>query len=597
MGAQHPPFTLSHEPKENDATNTALKRWADALEGVPAPVVLPPGITEETWKGILAEFKKILGEDSVVVEAEKRQLHYDDPFAFLKDESEIRGSSCALLPTTVEQIQAILKIANEHKIPLWTFSRGKNLGYGGPAGRVKGCIAIDLQNMDKVIEVNDKYSYYTVEPGVSFFKLYKAIQEENKNIWCSVPALGWGSVLGNALDRVRYPRNQRLHFESSNLEQQGWGYTPNGDHSNQICGIEVVLADGSIVRTGMGGLDNSKCWPLFRGGYGPTYDSMFNQSNFGIVTKMSLWASPAPEGFMSCHADFENETDLAAVVDTFRELLMKEAIQNHPVIGNITREIGRRGCRKQFFDGDGAIPYARLKELQKEFGCGFWDTNFGLYGPREIIEANYKRCEAAILKIPGAKLRGNAYYPKEGQELLKAEDVPPGDRFCQTGVPTMVPIHAVKYRAEDGGHISFSPVLPPDGKEALDFYYTAKASCAKYGFDFVAGLHLYHRHLTHINMIYFDRQCETNKENANKLFVQLVKDARQAGYGEYRAHVEHMDLVAQQYDYRGGSLMKLNELIKDTLDPNGILSPGKQGIWPKRWREERLRNGVGNLKI
>lgn len=73
----------------------------------------------------------------------------------------------------------------------------------------QGSIILDLQRMTKVIEVNDRYSYYTVEPGVTFFHIYKAIQEQKKNIWCSVPALGWGSVVGNALDR-------------------GWGYTPAG---------------------------------------------------------------------------------------------------------------------------------------------------------------------------------------------------------------------------------------------------------------------------------------------------------------------------------------------------------------------------------
>lgn len=67
--------------------------------------------------------------------------------------------------------------------------------------------------MTKVLEVNDRYSYYTVEPGVTFFDIYRAIQEQKKNIWCSVPALGWGSVVGNALDR-------------------GWGYTPNGTCPN-----------------------------------------------------------------------------------------------------------------------------------------------------------------------------------------------------------------------------------------------------------------------------------------------------------------------------------------------------------------------------
>lgn len=87
-------------------------------------------------------------------------------------------------------------------------------------------------------------------------------------------------------------------------------------------------------------------------------------------------------------------------------------------------------------------------------------------------------------------------------------------------------------------------------------------------------------------MIHFDRESQTDKNAANNLFVDLARAAREAGYGEYRAHIEHMDFVAQQYDFRGGALMRLNERIKDTLDPNGILSPGKQGIWPKHYRNE-----------
>jgi FAD/FMN-containing dehydrogenase len=87
-----------------------------------------------------------------------------------------------------------------------------------------------------------------------------------------------------------------------------------------------------------------------------------------------------------------------------------------------------------------------------------------------------------------------------------------------------------------------------------------------------------------INMIYFDRQSEAERHNANKLFVELVHLARKHGYSEYRAHIDYMDLVAEQFDFNGGSLMTLNERVKDALDPNGILSPGKQGIWPKGQR-------------
>ena len=138
-------------------------------------------------------------------------------------------------------------------------------------------------------------------------------------------------------------------------------------------------------------------------------------------------------------------------------------------------------------------------------------------------------------------------------------------------------------------------MLPSDGKAALDFYRKSNDLCGKYGFDFCAGLHMHLRHMTHINMIYFDRTSQEDKNAANNLFVELVQEARRNGYGEYRAHIEHMDLVARQYDYGNQALLRLSQRIKDTLDPNGILSPGKQGIWPKNYRKKTLPDlGVGS---
>jgi FAD/FMN-containing dehydrogenase len=46
-----------------------------------------------------------------------------------------------------------------------------------------------------------------------------------------------------------------------------------------------------------------------------------------------------------------------------------------------------------------------------------------------------------------------------------------------------------------------------------------------------------------------------------------------------------MDQIARTYGWNNGALLKLNELLKDALDPNGILAPGKQGIWPARYRK------------
>ncbi|OQU96966.1 FAD linked oxidase, domain-containing protein [Cladophialophora immunda] len=575
MTAQQP-FTLALDEKQNDMANEVLDTWKRTAERTPTLDILPPSLDRPTWLSVLVEFRTILGDDGVLVGHEQR-VRYVDPYAQEHDEQERRGSSASLLPVTVEEIRAILRLCNKYRIPLWTVSRGKNLGYGGPAARVKGSVILDLQRMRKIIEINDKYSYYTVEPGVTFFDIFRAIQEQKKNIWCSVPALGWGSIVGNALDR-------------------GWGYTPAGDHSNQICGIEVLLADGTLVRTGAGALNDSPCWALFRGGYGPTYESMFCQSNFGIVTKLSLWASPSPQGFMSCRVDIADEEGLAPLIDAFRELLLRDAIQNHPLIGNIPREIVKRGGRDKFYQGHDAIPDGRLKEIQHELGIGFWSARFALYGPKEMIELNFKRCQKILGQVPGAKVGGKAFYPSEGRAFLNPEDLPLEERSVETGTPSLMALKAVEYRGKDGGHVSFSPVLPPDGRTALSFYYAAKGVCAKYGFDYFGGLHMYARHLAMIDMIYFDRQSRAERQNAQTLFVELVRLARQHGFSEYRAHIDFMDLVAEQYDFNGGSLMKLNERIKDALDPNGILSPGKQGIWPEMYREQKAPDVAEDTK-
>ena len=105
----------------------------------------------------------------------------------------------------------------------------------------------------------------------------------------SIPANAWGSVIGNALDR-------------------GLSYTPYGEHSTRICGMEVVLPDGDLVRTGIGAIQGGSAWQLTRNAFGPSWDQMFVQSNFGIVTKMGLWLMPEPEATLSLGMSVQSPT-------------------------------------------------------------------------------------------------------------------------------------------------------------------------------------------------------------------------------------------------------------------------------------------------
>jgi FAD/FMN-containing dehydrogenase len=78
-------------------------------------------------------------------------------------------SSAVIAPRAVPDVQAIIRLCNEYEIPVWPFSIGRNVGYGGSAPRVPGSVNLDMgRHMNKVIEVNTDGAYAIVEPGVTF---------------------------------------------------------------------------------------------------------------------------------------------------------------------------------------------------------------------------------------------------------------------------------------------------------------------------------------------------------------------------------------------------------------------------------------------
>jgi 4-cresol dehydrogenase (hydroxylating) flavoprotein subunit len=66
----------------------------------------------------------------------------------------------------------------------------------------------------------------------------------------------------------------------------------------------------------------------------------------------------------------------------------------------------------------------------------------------------------------------------------------------------------------------------------------------------------------------------------------LSTEAGRPGYGVYRAQPNFMDLAADQFSFNDHADLKFVRKIKDAVDPAGILSPGKQGIWPSAMGEQ-----------
>ena len=97
-------------------------------------------------------------------------------------------------------------------------------------------------------------------------------------------------------------------------------------------------------------------------------------------------------------------------------------------------------------------------------------------------------------------------------------------------------------------------------------------------------------------MIIYDRYDADSKARAKSLMKDLIDEGARLGMGEYRTHLALQDQVMGTYSYNDGSLLKMHDMLKDALDPNGIMAPGKSGIWGKNWvKMNDAQHGFGSI--
>jgi len=274
-------------------------------------------------------------------------------------------SSAVVAPRNVPEVQTIVRLCNEFEMPIWPFSIGRNVGYGGAAPRVPGTVGLDMgRNMSKVLEVNTDGAYAVIEPGVTFIDLHNYLCEHNlrDQLWIDVPDLGGGSVIGNTIER-------------------GVGYTPYGDHWMVHCGMEVILPDGTLWRSGMGGLPNphadpnappheqkpNDAWGLFNYGFGP-----YNE-------------------------------DLHQAIEIIRPLRIGMVLQNVPTIRHVLLDAAIMGDRKSYTNDPKPIDEEQLDAIAAKLGIGRWNFYGAVYGPEPVREVLLQAIKASFLQIPGAK--------------------------------------------------------------------------------------------------------------------------------------------------------------------------------------------------
>jgi 4-cresol dehydrogenase (hydroxylating) len=511
------------------------------------------------------------------------------PFV-VEDRQSLESAETATFPTTQkvpvilrpankEQIQAVVRIANEYGLPLYPVSSGKNWGYGSGVPVRSGCAVVDLSRLNRITDFSERLGYVTVQPGVTQAQLFGFLAERNSALWMDATGSSPDcSLIGNAMER-------------------GFGHTPYGDHFAQVCNLEIVLANGDLIRTGYGSLEGQKAGCVYKWGKGPSLDGLFSQSNFGIVTEMTIWLMPAPRYFQAFFFQCDREEGLGEVVDALRPLRMDGTLRSTVHIGNDYKVLA--GIR-QFPPGEPKpIPPERMKQLRQELKFSRWSGSGGLYGTRRQV-AEARRLVRAVLagkteKLQflddrtlalAARFRG-VYKAFTGLDLTRTLELVRPLFGLLKGIPTKQTLGSAWWRKlmpapadpdpdrDRCGLLWIAPVAPIEGVHASRLAVLAEGSLLQAGFEpQISFTLLTERSLACVISIAWDREVPGEDDRAMACYFSLRRKLEAEGYYSYRLGIADMDREGDGSPYAAG-YTNLLWSIGQALDPNGILAPGR----------------------
>lgn len=482
-----------------------------------------------------------------------------------------------LRPANREQVQQCVRTANRFRVPLYPFSSGKNWGYGSRAP-VRDGVLLDLSRLNRIVDFDEDLAYVTIEPGVTQRQLHDFLKSQNSHLWMDATGASPDcSIIGNTMDR-------------------GFGHTPMGDHCGNSCALEVVLPTGECIETGFARFTGARAAVLGRWGVGPAVDGLFSQSNFGIVTRMTVWLMPAPEAFQAFFFMTADEDGLAAIVDALRPLRLNGTLRSIMHVGNDYKVLTATS-QYPWEQTGGRTPLDRqtMTEIRRQATIGAWNGSGGLYGTRaQVREARTQLRKALKGKVDRlqfvddrllAIMRRFAtpFRLVTGWDISRTLRVIAPVYGLLKGVPTTAPLASAYWRKKgplptqmdpdrDGcGLLWCSPVLPNTGAAATEVTRLATDLLLRYGFEPQISLSFAtERSLICVTTISYDRSVAGEDERATACYRELVEQLLARGYPPYRLNVASMDYAGVEGAY-AASL----GAMKAALDPNNVLAPGR----------------------
>ncbi|TGE37689.1 FAD-binding protein [Desulfosporosinus fructosivorans] len=284
-------------------------------------------------KKVIDEFSQIVGPNNILIEdLDLFTYSYDASFLPLIPATK---PDLVMKPHSTQEVARIMELANIYRIPV--VARGLGSGRTGGSVPVNGGLVLCLDEMNKILEFDGENLTITVEPGVKTQDIYLYCAQRGLFYPPDPSSLKHSTIGGNIAENAGGPRAVK------------YGVT-----GNYVMGLEVVLADGSVLQTGGKMIKNVT-------GYDLTRLFVGSEGTLGVITQAILKLIPMPKRWRTVQVLFDSlEGACAAVsraiksgtIPVAAELMDQISLQAVAKFGNFSLDPNVKAGIIFEFDGD-----------------------------------------------------------------------------------------------------------------------------------------------------------------------------------------------------------------------------------------------------